>query len=278
MYVAKMNDGKSDNAAILAQYERCKLADSNEAATRLKVIDSILFDVLGWTRDDVEPEERVSEDKKTTWADYVVRTGMTAFVVEAKKIGASFDTIPQSRRVALRGKIMEGELGGAIIQARDYARKLGIPFAVVTNGDAWIIFPASRVDQVSFQDSSAIVFPSIASVLRDDFVEFFETLSRQAVINGALENDLLGRIENQIESRRLNSFFPTGFSKINRHSIYPLISDAVTSAFSEDIVNDPSLIAKMYVPSVPTQEGFAGSVQLQCGKRCFAFGVAPYRG
>jgi hypothetical protein len=33
----------------------------------------------------VKAEDRVSEDGNTTWADYTVRTGMTALVVEVKK-------------------------------------------------------------------------------------------------------------------------------------------------------------------------------------------------
>lgn len=123
-----------------------------------------------------------------------------------------------------------------------------MPFAVVTNGNSWIIFPALSTDQVSFKDSSAIVFPSLKSALETDFAEFYDLLSRDAVINGSLENELLGRIENQIEDRRLNRFFPASFSKISRHSLYPLIEDAVVTAFTEDIVNaDAELLAKMYV-------------------------------
>jgi hypothetical protein len=125
-------------------------------------------------------------------------------------------------------------------QARDYARKLSIPFAVVTNGNSWVIFPATRVDQVAFEESSAIIFSTLKSALQDDYAEFFDLLSRQAVIDGSLENELLGRIENQIEDRRLNRFFTTSFSKISRHSLFPLIEDTIATAFTEDVVNaDP---------------------------------------
>ncbi len=71
---------------LLAERDRLRRLGANEAETRLKLIDMILFSVLGWTRDDVSVEERVSEDGKTTFADYVLRTGMTAIVVEAKKL------------------------------------------------------------------------------------------------------------------------------------------------------------------------------------------------
>jgi hypothetical protein len=186
-------------AEIIAQFESLQLQDANEADTRLKVINDVLYDVLGWTHSDVHVEVRVSEDGATTWADYVLKTGMTALIIEAKKTGVAFSEVPDARRSRLRGRFVSGETGEAIIQARDYARKLSIPFACATNGSKWIVFPASRVDQVAFAESSAIIFPSLRSALGTDFAEFHDLLSREAVINGSLENELLGRIENQIE-------------------------------------------------------------------------------
>jgi predicted type IV restriction endonuclease len=128
---------------IVAQYDQLKLYEANEAETRLKVINDVLFGVLGWTRADVEVEQRVSEDGKATWADYLLKTGMAAIVVEAKKVGVTFDEMPDVRRAQLKGKFLSGVTGDAIRQARDYARKLGVPFAVVTNGNSWIVFPAT---------------------------------------------------------------------------------------------------------------------------------------
>lgn len=264
-------------ASILAQYQALVLHDANEADTRVKVITDVLYHVLGWTHADVHNEERVSEDASTTWADYTIRTGMTALVVEAKRVGIAFDEVPDTRRTRLRGKIMTGATGEAIIQARDYARKLALPFAVVTNGNSWIIFPATRIDQVGFADSSAIIFPNLKSALDTDFAEFTDLLSRDSVINGSLENDLLGRIENQIEDRRLNRFFSSGFSKITRHSLYPLIEDAIVTAFTEDIVNaDPDLLAKMYVRT-PDRMRFDNRVRIHISKRDVVSAKAPVR-
>lgn len=264
-------------ASILAQYQNLILHYANEADTRIKLINDILYHILDWTHADIHNEDRVSEDGATTWADYTIRTGMTAFVIEAKRVGAAFDEVPNARRTRLQGKIMTGATGDAITQARDYARKLSVPFAVVTNGNSWIVFPASRVDQVRFADSSAIIFPTLKSALDDDFAEFTDLLSRDAVINGSLENELLGRIENQIEDRRLNRFFPSGFSKITRHSLYPLIEDAIVTAFTEDIVNsDPNLLAKMYVQT-PDRKRFDNRVRIHISKRDIVSSKAPVR-
>ncbi len=262
---------------ILTQYDHLKLHEANEAETRLKVINDVLYSVLGWSHTDISVEERVSEDGKTTWSDYVLRTGMTAIIIEAKKVGVTFDEVPDGRRVRLKGSFLRGDTGDAIRQARDYARKLSVPFAVVTNGSSWIIFPATRVDQVSFEESSAIVFKSLRSALEDDYAEFHDLLSRQAVINGSLENELLGRIENQIEDRRLNRFFTASFSKISRHSLFPLIEDAIATAFTEDVVNaDPGLLEKCYVKT-PERIRFDHRIKLHVAKRDSVTKRAPLR-
>jgi predicted type IV restriction endonuclease len=104
---------------ILAQYQDLVLHGSNEAETRLKVINDVLYSVLGWTHADVKAEDRVSEDGNTTWADYTIRTGMTALVVEVKKVGVTFSEVPDVRRAQLTRKLISGTTGDAIVQARD---------------------------------------------------------------------------------------------------------------------------------------------------------------
>lgn len=65
-------------AEIIAQYDHLTLHDANEAETRLKVINDVLYSVLGWSHADVNVEQRVSEDGTTTWSDYTLKTGMAA--------------------------------------------------------------------------------------------------------------------------------------------------------------------------------------------------------
>lgn len=233
---------------ILERFEKLKMYEANEAETRLKLIDLILFEVLDWTHDDVTVEEHVSEDGTTEYADYVVRTGFSSFVVEAKKIGRAELTVPTKRKESLGRKLVSGETGDAINQARDYCRKLGVQFAVVTNGSQWIIFPALRTDGVRFDRSSAIIFPNLTSVLEEDLDEFYSLLSRGAVISGALDNELLGRREDQLIERRLNQYIDQPFTKIKRNSIYQVIENEVETAFSEDITSaDTELFRKSYV-------------------------------
>ncbi|WP_417260902.1 hypothetical protein [Celeribacter sp.] len=161
---------------LLERHRRLTLSDANEAETRLKLIDRIIFEVLGWGHDDTSVEERVSEDGNTSYSDYVLRTGFSSLVVEAKRSGRADLIVSDKRKTLLNRKLVSGDTGAAIVQARDYGRKLSIPFAVVTNGDQWIIFPATRTDEVPFEKSSAIVFPNIQPALERDFSDFYDFL------------------------------------------------------------------------------------------------------
>lgn len=262
---------------IIMISRRLDLADANEAETRLKVIDQILFSVLKWELEDVTVEERVCEDGSTTYSDYVVRTASTAFIIEAKKIGIPFATQQYDRRLKLSNNALTGSFGDAIIQARDYCRKLSIQFAVVTNGVQWIIFPANRTDQVAFNSSYARVFNSLQSALRDDFTEFYDLLSREAVINSSLERYLLGNIEDQIEERRLKNVIRKNNTYSGRNPIYPLIEQAITTAFSDSITGiEPSLFEKCYVNS-PDRMKFDRRISMNISKSQHLFKAQPVR-
>ena len=100
---------------ILGSYKNILLSNANEASTRLKVIDRILRDVLGWLDEDISPEEHVTEDGSTTYSDYILKTANAAIVVEAKKVGASFSITPGNRRVKLSNSFLQSELGEAIL-------------------------------------------------------------------------------------------------------------------------------------------------------------------
>lgn len=259
---------------LVARHAQLHLHNANEAETRKKLIDRILEDVLGWTDDDISYEERVSEDGATTYADYIIRTANTSFLIEAKRVGASFSSIPQSKKLKLSGQIMKDDTGQAILQARDYCRKMSIPFAVVTNGAIWLIFPAVRTDQVSFAESNVIVFDSLERALGEEIGHFKSLLSRDGVIDGNLAIELLGRNIDQIEERRLNCFFKGNSTKLP-NPIYPLIENAVLTAFSDSIVEaDTELLEKCYVKN-PDRTKFDNRIQMHLKKSESLFATQP---
>jgi GTPase SAR1 family protein len=263
---------------ILNSFSRLSLHSENEAATRLKVVDRVLKEVLGWTDQDISPETHVSEDGKHTFADYLLRTANVGIVVETKKVGATFDMpLGVNRKERLTSQFVSGALGDAVIQARDYCRGLGVDFAVVTNGNAWIVFPAQRHDQVTFKDSYAIVFPTLTSVLKDDHQEFRELLSRDSAINGSLEVALIGRKENQLSNRTLGELRGASGETTRTNPVYPLIQPGIEVAFSESISElDGGLFEKSYV-STPERTKFDQRIGMHLARKATLFDVQPPR-
>lgn len=228
-----VDKGHKALTAVIAKYEKLNLADANEAETRLKVIDEIIFTVLGWNKEDLKVEERVSEDGQTKFADYILRTLSTAILIEAKRIGTAFSLPSNRTRLKLGGVLQEGEVGAAIKQARDYCRKKSIPFAVATNGGAWIVYPAIRTDQITFEESEAYIFRDLNDI-KNRFVDFWEILSRERVIDGNLENELLKSSCLTETFRRLRDTLPEPGYRLGRNALYDYIEPAVTEALTDE--------------------------------------------
>ena len=243
----KIDEGHRVLEQLVRTHKGLVLSDANEANTRAMVIDAILAKVLGWRDEDILREERVSEDKKTTFADYLITTASTLVIVEAKKAGAAFVLPTKIASARLGGVLAKGDIGDAIRQARDYCRKRSAQFAVVTNGSAWIVYPAIRTDGVPFEETQARIFRDLEDINQKRFVEFWETLSRQRVIEGNLEIELLGRAKSAGGRRALSLLKEPEF-KLGRNSLYPFIERAVTKALTDDgLKGDPDALKYCYV-------------------------------
>jgi len=229
----RVDEGHKALTVIIAKHKELNLADANEAETRLKVIDELIFNVLGWNKEDVSVEERVSEDGQTKFADYILRTISTAILIEAKRIGTAFSLPSNRTKLKLGGVLQEGEIGTAIKQARDYCRKKSIPFSVATNGGSWVIFPAIRTDQVTFEESEAYIFRDLNDI-KNRFVDFWEILSRERVLDGNLENELLKSSCLPGTFRRLRDKLPEPGYRLGRNALYDYIEPAVTEALTDE--------------------------------------------
>jgi len=209
------------------------ISAANEATTRKRVIDTILESVLGWNPDaDISYEERVTEDNNTRYSDYIVRTPATAFILEAKREGTTFN-IPPNRRTCLLGGAVAGTAAGkACAQVRDYCRKKNIPFAVATNGSCWIVFPAVRTDGVPYEKTQAHVFQDFADI-DARFIDFWNLLSRERVIEGGLETTLFGSTDDMVRRRLLTVVKEPGF-RIGRNAVYEHIEPTVAIAMTDE--------------------------------------------
>jgi predicted type IV restriction endonuclease len=129
-------------AVQLAQKTAEQRQNLNEAETRLRLIDTLLFDCLGWSREDTAVENH--HDGR--YADYVMEESRPTLVLEAKRAGESFDLPEGMPRIAKLETLFAaaGDLKGAVDQSLGYALERGMPFAAVSNGRQIVAFLASR--------------------------------------------------------------------------------------------------------------------------------------
>ena len=231
---------------LIAVFGKIQLDDANEAETRFKVIDGVLEKVLGWQKDDISVEPPCTEGSHTDYADYLIRTATTSFVVEAKRAGALF-TLPNNLKSGkLGGFLSTGAIGEAIAQVRSYCVTKSAPFAVVTNGTSWIVFPAVRTDGVEFSETQAKIFRSLEDI-NNRFVEFWELLSRQRVIEGNLEKELLPRSADH-NIRRALTLLRDPNLRLQKNTLFPHLSPAVDKVMTDEgLLTDPDALSFCYV-------------------------------
>jgi predicted type IV restriction endonuclease len=153
----------------------------NESDTRLKVLDRVLFEILGWKHEAVFTEPHTASG----YIDYLLTIGERrgAMVIEAKKVGLLKPATNSKdlMHVALSGPVVR-PLNPGIKQAMTYATENGVAVAAVTDGNTWLFFRASRTDGNPPMQGKGVLFPSLESVV-ENFGKFAELLGAIAVID-----------------------------------------------------------------------------------------------
>lgn len=171
-------------------------ADRNEATTRIQLVDKLLFEWLDWDANDVVLEDAHGKE----YADYLFNQHKRVMIVEAKREGRTF-TLPLagSGLDFQLSSIIRGntDLLAAIEQVQGYCSKRSVPFGVVCNGHQLVVFAAVRTDGVPYLEGRCVCFRSLEHI-RDNFTEFWNCLSTEAVCDGHLSSRLLGRPLDQI--------------------------------------------------------------------------------
>ncbi|MGR0319631.1 hypothetical protein [Agromyces sp. ZXT2-3] len=161
--------------------------DVNEADTRLRIINHLLTDVLGWQ----DREVRAEEHTESGFIDYHVGQGGAHFVLEAKRVGLSFE-LPAGTGAAVLSLpgLTRGTIGRplrtALEQAARYAQERGIPVAVAFNGKQLVAFMASRSDGIPPLEGKALVFGSPDAMV-DEFLLLWNALSPEGVHDRRLQ-------------------------------------------------------------------------------------------
>ncbi|QHI68729.1 hypothetical protein [Tichowtungia aerotolerans] len=200
VYAGKnMTDSRTDvaySAFTKTMPELKRLSENaNEAATRLRAIDTILFDILDWEKEDVEPERYCRAEG---YADYVcIAEGQPLLVIEAKRIGKTFaletDTL-ENRPYSFGFIASESkEAADALQQAIGYAATLGAHYVAITNGRQWLL-TLTYVDGKALLDRLVYIFESFDAI-KERFRLFCQCFSKSHLtrheIHGALLDILL---------------------------------------------------------------------------------------
>ncbi|MDI7230082.1 AAA family ATPase [Leptospira santarosai] len=133
----------------------------NEAETRQKIIDEVLYDILGWPVESVRPESRTESNG---YIDYLLtkKNSKPIWLIEAKRIGYYFD-LPNNfnskqlnRKINLRQLLSDDNIKSSIEQAKGYAEDVGCDYVTITNGLVWITFHLKPKEK-SWKDQNANV-------------------------------------------------------------------------------------------------------------------------
>lgn len=152
----------------------------SEADTRLRIVDPILFNVLGWDRNEAIVEERAG----TGFTDYTLKIrGSARAVIEAKKQATSFalGNRQSARAYKLNGPVFNAAARAAIDQAIVYSAYKNCELACATNGAEWIIFRGNRLgDGRDTLEGKGFVFASLTDI-ETNFRSFFDLIAKQSV-------------------------------------------------------------------------------------------------
>ncbi|MDD7833833.1 hypothetical protein [Paenarthrobacter sp. AB444] len=176
------DEGAAALDALISETERgSETPPRNEAETRFHIIDTVLTQVLQWPRDWIHVEQKTDSG----YTDYELGEAGTVLIIEAKREGTIF-SLPSSttkgihRIPPLLRDSSNKELNEAMTQVMTYCSSRGVAPAIVTNGQQWVAFLASRTDSTAPLKGKALVFPSLAA-LRDDFLTFWRHFSTEGV-------------------------------------------------------------------------------------------------
>jgi GTPase SAR1 family protein len=153
----------------------------SEQDTRLKVINRVLTEVLGWPLEAISTEE----PSGSGYIDYKLSIDKLArLVVEAKRDGRELGLGNRGagRPYRLNGPVYSTKaIKEGLGQAVRYCGQKNAELACVTNGAEWVVLRGSRLgDGRDTMEGMGFVFPSLDDV-QEHFALFYDLLSYEAV-------------------------------------------------------------------------------------------------
>jgi hypothetical protein len=158
----------------------------NEATTRLLIVDSIL-EILGWSKTEFNAEKVNSIGGYTDYR--LTIDGQSRLIVEAKKMGR-VEQLPrpiqsqQYKNIFLYNSC-GSEMQLLLRQCQEYCIACGVPYAVATTGEIWIVLVGFKYG-VEWGTLRSFVFHSLEDIYQR-FSDFYGLISREAVLKNSLE-------------------------------------------------------------------------------------------
>ena len=236
-------DYESAKAALkeLKEWELNHTApDRNEASTRFHIVDRLIEDVLGWSKDETDVEHH-HEGK---FSDYELGSPAKLLLVEAKREGQQFALpVGWSKATAPISVLSadNSDLREALKQASEYCQNRGIPYGAVSNGTQLVAFVASRQDGIPPLTGRALVFSSLSDML-SRFSELWNSLSRPAVEDRRLAS-LLNASSLPPPPRKLSASI-TGYPGNKNRNPQAAELRTLGELFLEDLTRQPEIEAE----------------------------------
>ncbi len=235
--------------SLKTEFDKFINEDINESDTRSKLIDNVLFKILGWSESDVSREGRVDSG----YFDYKVSISGFHFIIEAKRNFKEF-VIPK-RHKTCKVKTFLKENEDVITQIRNYAGDYGVNYGVITNGKQYVILRLYNSDGTSWKENTCLIFNGLEDI-ENRFVEFYEALSKFSVVNnGGFIYDLPSNIN---PSQTIFSKLTQKEKELIRNplssKITPIINSVFGEMFSTESESNDDFIEKCFVENKETKK------------------------
>lgn len=239
-----MDEFASSKGKLKEIAEELANAPFNEATTRIRIVDRILMDCLGWRPGDITNEPYHGGD----YADYELGNPSTELIVEAKREGIYFALpagIAGRRQVEVKTLLEDPATSSAIRQVLKYCQERGVPIAVVTNGHQIIAFYASRQDGVPPLEGRALIFSSFAD-MHDDFGALWANLSKEGIATRNLQRVLIGRSPRAMAPGKLSDQI-SGYPGFRTRSSLETDLKTLGELFLQDLGSSSGPLSRQFV-------------------------------
>ncbi len=253
-------------AFLEQEYPKSRDTLNTEADVRMKVIDPLFVEVLGWPHHEIHLEDSAGSGG---YIDYKFTIkSLARLIIEAKKDTRDLGIKKEysGRFFKLKGPVFNSDtIKEGIDQAIRYCGYKNAELACVTNGRQWVIFRGNRLgDGKDTLDGIACVFGSLEGV-REDFKRFWDLLSYHSVQNYRYRPEFH---EAEGQPIRASSFRQELRSPVSRKLLQSdkLASDLdrVMLSFFQTLTSkdDPKLLTECFVTSPESEKAQASLARI----------------